>query len=40
MGPGLRMVTELTADYDGDVSAEPAVDHEGKVVLERFSMPS
>jgi histidine kinase/DNA gyrase B/HSP90-like ATPase len=40
MGAGLRMVAELAADYDGDVSAEPAVDHDGKVVLVRFSMPS
>ncbi|MFF5014967.1 ATP-binding protein [Streptomyces sp. NPDC001165] len=36
MGAGLRMVAELAADYDGDVSAEPAVDHDGKVVLVRF----
>ncbi|MER6126529.1 DUF6126 family protein [Streptomyces sp. NPDC001795] len=28
------------ADYDGDVSAEPAVDHDGKVVLVRFGMAS
>lgn len=40
MGAGLRMVAELATDYDGDVSAEPAVDHDGKVVLVRFSMPS
>ncbi|MEU6260862.1 ATP-binding protein [Streptomyces sp. NPDC047043] len=40
MGAGLRMVAELAADYDGDVSAEPAVDHDGKVILVRFSMPS
>ncbi|MGW2522291.1 ATP-binding protein [Streptomyces sp. NPDC001617] len=40
MGAGLRMIAELAADYDGDVSAEPAVDHDGKVVLVRFSMPS
>ncbi|MFE1312519.1 ATP-binding protein [Streptomyces sp. NPDC058755] len=40
MGAGLRMVAELAADYDGDVSAEPAVDHDGKVVLVRFGMPS
>jgi hypothetical protein len=40
MGAGLRMVAELAADYDGDVSAEPAVDHDGKVVLVRFSVPS
>ncbi|MCI3273540.1 ATP-binding protein [Streptomyces cylindrosporus] len=40
MGAGLRMVAELAADYDDDVSAEPAVDHDGKVVLVRFSVPS
>ncbi|MEV1069473.1 ATP-binding protein [Streptomyces sp. NPDC050263] len=40
MGAGLRMVTEIAADYDGDVSAEPAVDHDGKVVLVRFRIPS
>jgi hypothetical protein len=40
MGAGLRMVTELAADHDGDVSAEPAVDHVGKVVLVRFRIPS
>jgi hypothetical protein len=40
MGAGLRMVAELAADYDGDVSAEPAVDHDGKVILVRFTMPS
>ncbi|MDF3143487.1 MULTISPECIES: ATP-binding protein [unclassified Streptomyces] len=40
MGAGLRMVTELAADYDGDVSAEPALDHDGKVVLVRFQIPS
>ncbi|MFB8180968.1 ATP-binding protein [Streptomyces sp. NPDC055966] len=40
MGAGLRMVAELAADHDGDVSAEPAVDHDGKAVLVRFSMPS
>ncbi|MEU6146270.1 ATP-binding protein [Streptomyces sp. NPDC047081] len=39
-GAGLRMVAELAADYDGDVSAEPAVDHDGKVVLVRFTLPS
>ncbi|WP_228044200.1 ATP-binding protein [Streptomyces ferrugineus] len=39
MGTGLRMVAELAADYDGDVSAEPAVDHDGKVVLVRFEVP-
>ncbi|MCD9879148.1 ATP-binding protein [Streptomyces guryensis] len=40
MGAGLRMVAELAADYDGDISAEPAVDHDGKVVLVRFIVPS
>lgn len=35
-GAGLQLV----AEYDGDVSAEPAVDHDGKVVLVRFRMPS
>ncbi|MFF0228305.1 ATP-binding protein [Streptomyces sp. NPDC004629] len=39
-GAGLRMVAELAADYDGDVSAEPAADHDGKVVLVRFRLPS
>ena len=40
MGAGLQMVAELAGEYDGDVSAEPAVDHGGKVVLVRFRMPS
>ncbi|MFF4805621.1 ATP-binding protein [Streptomyces sp. NPDC001351] len=40
MGAGLRMVAELAADYNGDVSAEPGVDHDGKVILVRFSVPS
>ena len=40
MGAGLRTVAELAATYGGDVSAEPAVDHDGKVVLVRFSIPS
>ncbi|GGJ67027.1 hypothetical protein GCM10010121_092180 [Streptomyces brasiliensis] len=40
MGAGLRMVAELAAGYDGDLSAEPAVDHDGKVVLVRFQIPS
>ncbi|MEU6379807.1 ATP-binding protein [Streptomyces sp. NPDC046909] len=39
MGAGLRMVAELAADYDGELSAEPAVDHVGKVVLVRFEIP-
>lgn len=38
-GEGLRTVSELTDMYDGDVSAEPAVDHDGKVVLVRFRIP-
>ena len=40
MGAGLRMVAELVADYDGDLSAEPAVDYDGKVVRVRFGIPS
>jgi signal transduction histidine kinase len=40
MGAGLQMVAELAAEYDGDVSAEPAIDHDGKVVLVRFRVPS
>ncbi|MFJ9539202.1 ATP-binding protein [Streptomyces sp. NPDC101225] len=40
MGAGLRMVAELAAAYDGDLNAEPAVDHDGKVVLVRFGLPS
>jgi len=40
MGAGLRMVTELAADYNGEVSADPAVDHSGKVVLVRFEIPA
>ncbi|KOU74165.1 hypothetical protein ADK57_08275 [Streptomyces sp. MMG1533] len=39
-GAGLKLVAELAAEYDGDVSAEPAIDHDGKVVLVRFRMPS
>ncbi|MDN3027164.1 ATP-binding protein [Streptomyces sp. S.PB5] len=39
MGAGLRMVADLAADYDGELSAEPALDHEGKVVLVRFEIP-
>ncbi|PWI20270.1 ATP-binding protein [Streptomyces sp. Act143] len=39
MGAGLRMVAELAADYDGELSAEPAVDHTGKVVRVRFEIP-
>ena len=40
MGAGLQLMAELAAEYDGDVSAEPAIDHDGKVILVRFSMPS
>lgn len=40
MGAGLLLVAELAAEYDGDVRAEPAVDHGGKVVLVRFRVPS
>ncbi|MFF4508243.1 ATP-binding protein [Streptomyces sp. NPDC001401] len=40
MGAGLQLVAELAGEYDGDVSAEPAIDHDGKVVLVRFRMPS
>lgn len=40
MGAGLRMVAELAEEYGGDVSAEPAVDHDGKIILVRFAVPS
>ncbi|MEV0743308.1 ATP-binding protein [Streptomyces sp. NPDC050549] len=40
MGAGLELVAELVGEYDGDVSAEPAVGHEGTVVLVRFNLPS
>ncbi|MGW0626012.1 ATP-binding protein [Streptomyces sp. NPDC002758] len=40
MGAGLRMVAELAVEYGGDISAEPGVDHDGKVVLVRFAVPS
>ncbi|WP_254708780.1 ATP-binding protein [Streptomyces lunaelactis] len=40
MGEGLRTVAELAAEYEGEVSAEPAVDHEGKVVFVRFRIPA
>ncbi|MFI6547199.1 ATP-binding protein [Streptomyces prunicolor] len=40
MGAGLELVAELAGEYDGDISAEPAVGHDGKVVLVRFSLPS
>jgi signal transduction histidine kinase len=39
LGAGLRMVAELAAEYDGDISVEPAVDDGGKVVLVRFRLP-
>jgi two-component sensor histidine kinase len=40
MGPGLRIVAEVAAGYDGDISAEPAVNHVGKIVLARFQIPA
>ncbi|WP_416959380.1 ATP-binding protein [Streptomyces sp. Agncl-13] len=40
MGAGLELVAELAGEYDGDVSAEPAVGRDGKVVLVRFGLPS
>ncbi|MER6633365.1 ATP-binding protein [Streptomyces sp. NPDC000987] len=40
MGAGLRLVTELAADHGGAVGAEPAVDHDGKIVLVRFGLPA
>jgi two-component sensor histidine kinase len=39
VGAGLQLVAELAAEYDGDVSAELALDDGGKVVLVRFRMP-
>ncbi len=39
-GAGLAMVAELAADYNGEVSAEPTVGCDGKVVLVRFQVPS
>ncbi|KUL35503.1 hypothetical protein ADL12_19985 [Streptomyces regalis] len=39
-GAGLRMVAELAGTYGGDVSAEPAHGHDGKVVRVRFRIPS
>ncbi|MFD9903631.1 ATP-binding protein [Streptomyces sp. NPDC059063] len=39
-GGGLAMVAELAATYGGAVSVQPAVGHEGKVVLVRFEVPS
>jgi hypothetical protein len=33
-------VAELAAEYDGDVSAARAADHDGKVVLVRFPLSS
>ncbi|MFJ8383990.1 ATP-binding protein [Streptomyces sp. NPDC094438] len=40
MGAGLRMVAELAADYEGELSAERAVQHAGKIVLVRFQIPT
>ncbi|MFF7469102.1 ATP-binding protein [Streptomyces sp. NPDC008092] len=40
MGAGLQLVTELAGEYDGDVSAAPAIDHDGKVLLVTFRVPS
>jgi two-component sensor histidine kinase len=40
MGAGLQLVAELAGEYDGDVSAEPTLGHDGKVVLVRFRIPS
>ncbi|GGJ43480.1 hypothetical protein GCM10010121_063420 [Streptomyces brasiliensis] len=40
MGAGLRLVTELATQYGGEVGVEPSVDHDGKVVLVRFAVPS
>lgn len=40
MGAGLWMVTELAAAHGGGVGARPAADHDGKVVLVRFGLPS
>lgn len=40
MGAGLQTVAELAGEYDGDVSAERALDHGGKVVPVRFRIPS
>ncbi|MBK3568154.1 ATP-binding protein [Streptomyces sp. MBT62] len=40
MGAGLELVAELAGEYDGDISAEPAIGQDGKVILVRFSLPS
>ncbi|WP_327714246.1 ATP-binding protein [Streptomyces sp. NBC_00490] len=40
MRAGLQLVAEPAAQYDGDIDAEPARDHDSKVVLVRFRMPS
>ncbi|MFI1564361.1 ATP-binding protein [Streptomyces sp. NPDC020490] len=40
MGAGLRLVAELAAGHGGSVGAEPAVDHDGKIVLVRFGLPA
>ncbi|WEB45179.1 ATP-binding protein [Streptomyces yunnanensis] len=40
LGAGLQLVAELAAEYDGDLSAEPAAGQDGKVILVRFRMPS
>jgi hypothetical protein len=34
------LVAELAAEYDGHVSAEPTIDHDGKAVLVRFTVPA
>ncbi|WNM36494.1 ATP-binding protein [Streptomyces sp. Li-HN-5-11] len=40
MGAGLRMVAELAAGHHGGIKTEPAVDHDGKVVVVWFGLPS
>ncbi|WP_370415945.1 ATP-binding protein [Streptomyces fradiae] len=35
-GDGLRSVIEVAALYDGELSAEPAVNHHGKIVMVSF----
>ncbi|MFF2014117.1 ATP-binding protein [Streptomyces sp. NPDC058195] len=39
MGAGPRRVSELAAEYGGEVSVEPATRHTGKTVLVRFEIP-
>ena len=39
-GPGLRTVSELADEYEGDVRTEPAPDRGGKTVMVRFRIPS